>query len=147
MGAIVVQDEMDLQVGRHFALNRIEKAEELLVARAALAAANDFAGRDIEGGKKRGRPMPIIIVRSALWLARLHRQDRLGAIQGLDLLIHAKHDGAGLFWRVEVKPHNFAHLLHKERFDRELEVFLPMGLQPESMPDAFDGLPGKAPPR
>jgi serine/threonine-protein kinase len=57
-------------------------------------------------------------------------QDRLGAIQGLDLtfFIHTKHDGPGLFWRVEVKPHNVAHLLHKERIGGELEVFLPMGL-------------------
>ena len=96
----------------------------------AVAFADDFAGGDIQGGKERGGAVAIVVVGSALRLSGFHRQNRLAAFQSLDLafLIHAKHNGAGLFRRVEVKAHDVAHLFHKERIAGELESLFPVRL-------------------
>ena len=89
--------------------------------------------------------MAIVVVGSALGLSGFHRQNGLAALQSLHLtfLIHAKHNGAGLFRRVEVKAHDVAHLFHKERIAGELEGLFPVRLEAEGLPDAFDGVMGK----
>ena len=90
--------------------------------------------------------MSIIIVRAPRGLSGLHRQHGLGTVQGLDLafFIHAKPDGPGWFGWVEIETHDVAHLLHAEWISRELEVFLPVGLEAKGVPDALDGFTGKA---
>ena len=89
--------------------------------------------------------MAIVVVGSALGLSGFHRQNGLAAFQSLHLafLIHAKHNGAGLFRRVEVKAHDVAHLFHKERIAGEFEALFPVGLKTEGLPDAFDRVMGK----
>ena len=88
-----------------------------------------------------------MIVRAPLWLARLHRQDGLGAVPGLDLafFLPTKHAGPGLFGRVEGKPDDGAHFLHEERVGGELEVFLPVGLEAAGLPDTLGRFAGKTP--
>ena len=75
--------------------------------------------------------MAIVVVGSALGLSGFHRQNGLAAFQSLHsaLLIHAKHNGAGLFRRVEVKAHDVAHLFHKERITGEFEALFPVRLK------------------
>ena len=75
--------------------------------------------------------MAIVVVGSALGLSGFHRQNRLAAFQSLHLtfLIHAKHNGMGLFRWVEVKAHDVAHLFHKEGIAGELEVLFPVRLE------------------
>ena len=53
-----------------------------------------LAGLHVEGRKQRGRPMPPVVVRATLDLARAHRQHRLRAVQRLNLglLVDTKHD-------------------------------------------------------
>ena len=82
----------------------------------AVAFADDFARGDIQGGKERGGAVAIVVVGSALGLSGFHRQNRLAAFQSLHLtfLIHAKHNGMGLFRWVEVKAHDVAHLSTKK---------------------------------
>src|SRR5450756_2786673 len=50
---------------------------------------------DVEGGKQGGRAMALVIVGHSSWPALLHREARLGAVQGLDLrfLVEGEHDG------------------------------------------------------
>src|SRR5713226_3544115 len=75
------------------------------------------------------------IVGAALDLAWSHRQNRLHAIERLNLrlLVRAQHQSA--VRRVEIEPHNIAHLLHQVRIGREFEGFAAMRTQPESAPD------------
>ena len=49
VGAVVVDDEVDVQVRRHAGVDVPEEAQELLVAVTRLALGEDLAGGDIEG--------------------------------------------------------------------------------------------------
>jgi hypothetical protein len=67
-------------------------------------------------------------------LARSQRQQRLGAIQrlNLQLLIDTEHEG---FVRgVQVQPDDVADFVDEERVLRQLERFDPMGLEREGAP-------------
>ena len=97
MGSIVVEDHMDRLVGRHLALDSIEKADEFLVPVALHAASDDLAVQDVEGGEQGGGAMALVVVGHGGAASLLHRQAGLGAIEGLDLalLVEAEHDGVG----------------------------------------------------
>ena len=84
------------------------------------------------------RAVPRVVVGAALDLARAHRQQRLGAVERLDLrlLVHAEHQRV-LGW-AHVEPDDVAHLLDEERVRRELEGLAPMRLQAEGAPDTVD---------
>ena len=88
--------------------------------------------------------MPLIIVGPPLGLAGSQRQQRLRAIERLDLtlLIDAQHDGA--VGRVQIETDDVAHLLDKGRVARQLEGFAAMRLQTKSAPDPTDGRYRKA---
>ncbi len=62
-----------------------------------VAFADDEPRGDIERGKQRSRAMPHIAVRAPFRYARHHRQDRLLAIECLNLtfLIDAEDKGSG----------------------------------------------------
>src|SRR6516162_7901603 len=69
-------------------------------------------------------------------LTGTHRQQRLGAVECLNLrfLVDAQHQGA-VGW-VEVEPDDVAHLVDKPRVSRQLEGFEAVRLQSKGPPDA-----------
>src|SRR5690606_31848962 len=75
---------------------------------------------------------------------RAHRQQRLRAIERLNLefLIDAEDDGT--LGRRQVEADNIAHLLHEQRIGRELEGFDAMRLQAEGAPDSMHRRRGMA---
>lgn len=77
------------------------------------ALADDLADLYVEGGEERERAMPLVVVGAALGLAGAHWQQRLGAIERLDLalLVDAQHHRA--VRRVEIEPNDVAHPLHR----------------------------------
>ena len=99
---------------------------------------DDLAGGDVERCKERGRAVARIVVRAPLGDAGGQRQQRLCAIERLDLalLVHAQHHR--LHRRVEVQADDVAHLLDEQRIAGKLERLLPMRLQTERAPDARD---------
>ncbi len=82
--------------------------------------------------------MPLVIVTPALGLSRLHWQDRLGAIQRLNLafFVHTQYQRV-IRW-VHVKPYDVAHFLHQQGIAGELKGLAAMGLQSEGPPNAAD---------
>jgi len=78
---------MDIEVGRHRVVNRVEKAQKLSTAMPAMTLANDAPGRDIQRGKQRRGPVPDVVMGPALRLPRAHRQQRRGAIERLNLAL------------------------------------------------------------
>ena len=50
-------------------------------------ASDDCAVEDVEGGEQRRRAMTLVVVGHCPGPTRLHRQARLGAIEGLDLAL------------------------------------------------------------
>ena len=56
------------------------------------------------------------------------RQRQLGAVQGLDLVfVHAQNER--LQWRIQIQPHDVAHLVHEHRVAGQPRSLLAMGLQ------------------
>src|SRR5260370_15204150 len=52
----------------------------------------------------------------------------------LALFIHAQN--YGVFRRIQVQPYNIPYFLYEKWIRRELEMFLPVGLQSKGVPDA-----------
>src|SRR5258705_12376990 len=99
VGGVVIHDDMDIETFRNLSIDLFEELQELDCPVALVAFADDEPRGDIECSKQRGRTMPHIAVRATFRYARHHRQDRLLAIEGLNLtfLIDAE-DQASVRW-------------------------------------------------
>lgn len=90
VGGIIVENDMDRLACRNLRINGVEEADELLMAMALHVLANDGSVEHVEGCKKRGRAVPLVVVGHGAQLPLFHGQSGLGAVEGLDLgfLIH-----------------------------------------------------------
>jgi len=111
---------------------------------AFVAFADDEPRGDIECSKQRGRTMPHIAVRAPFRNTRHHRQDRLLAIECLDLafLIDAENKGS-VRWG-QIKADDVAYLVDEQRIARQLECLAAVRLQAERRPHSADRGVGKA---
>lgn len=73
VGRMVVDDGVDYFPCRDLLLNRVEEANELLVAMALHVAADDGAVEDVKGGEQRGGTVTFVVVGHRAGTARLHR--------------------------------------------------------------------------
>ncbi len=121
VGAMVVHDEMDIEVGGDSCIDGIEELPELNRAVLAVAVANNLARGHVQGSEERSRPMAHVVVRTSLNLARAHRQQGLCSVERLDLGLLINAEDERPFRRVEVEANDVAYLLDKERVSRELE--------------------------
>ena len=112
---------MNVEIGRHGLLDLREEVAEFDRTVTLVAAADDPAGGNVQGGEQGGRAVPRVIMAAPLGLPRSHRQQRLGAIERLDLrlLIDAQHQG--MVGRIELEPDDVAHLGDKQRVSGQLE--------------------------
>ena len=137
---VVVQDHADLDPGLagQLRVQIVEEVEELLVAVPAVASANHLAGGYVQRREQRGHPVTDVVVRGPLTLAGRHRQQRPGAVQGLDLalLVDAQDDRP--LRQAHVEPDDGADLLDEVGIGRLLEGFAPVRLQAEGPPDPPD---------
>src|SRR5271168_5094774 len=62
VGGVIVEDHVDHLSGGDFGLDRVEKADELLMAMTLHAASDDGALQDVERREQRGRPVADVIV-------------------------------------------------------------------------------------
>ena len=88
--------------------------------------------------------MAAIVVRHPVHVTRPQRQERLGALKGLDLalLVHTQHQG--LVGRVQIQAHDVAHLLDEEGVVGDLKAPLTVRLEAEDLPDSLHGGLGDA---
>ena len=87
VSGVVVHDDVDVQPLRDTPVDLLQEVEELPGPVAPVALADDAARGDIEGCEQRGRAVTLVVVCAALRHARQHRQDRLCAIECLDLAL------------------------------------------------------------
>src|SRR4029453_3272774 len=87
MRGVIVEDHVDHLAGRHLALDRVQEADELLVAVARHAAADHPAVEDVERGEQGGGAVALVVVRPGAGFAGLQWQAGLGAIECLDLAL------------------------------------------------------------
>ena len=137
VGAVVVADQVDL-FAPVLSVEDLEEGQELLMRVLTEAALGDLAGGDLQSRKETGGSVPNVVVSHPCGKARAHRQDRLRAIQRLDLrlLVDAEHQR--LLRRVQIEPDDVGHLSIEVRIRAELEGFHSMRLQPVLLPDAVD---------
>ena len=87
--------------------------------------------------------MPDVVVGDSFDIAEPHGQDRLGAIQRLNLRLLIDGQDYGVVGWVEVKADNIAYLFDEEWIGGELEALAAVRLQGEELKDAMDGGLGK----
>ena len=73
VGRIVVDDGVDHFSHRDLLLDRVEEADELLMAMALHVAADDGAVEDVKGSEQRGGAVTFVVVGHRAGTARLHR--------------------------------------------------------------------------
>src|SRR5947209_4226190 len=138
MSAIVVEDEMNIQCGWHFGINLVEELTELKRTVPTMKLTDDFASLGVEGSKQRGRAIARVIMSPAFGLTGAHGQNRLRAIQRLNLrfLVHTQNQS--FIRRIKVKPHHIADLLDKQGILRKFKSLAAVWSQSKSAPHAMD---------
>ena len=123
--------------GRDGLLDGVEEADELLMAMALHASADDLAVEHVEGGEQRRRAVALVVVRHGAGSAALHGQAGLRAVERLDLalLVDGQHHRVGR--RIDVEPDDVADLGREGWVVRELEGADAMRLKPVRAPDAL----------
>ena len=134
----IVEDDVDVERGLDGRFDLAQKGDEILRPMLGLASGDHLAGRDVERGEQIQSPMAHVVVSPSLGLAEVHRQDRLRALQRLDLRLLVHREDHGIRRRSHVQAHHVPDLLHELRIRRELETLRTMRLQPECPPDASD---------
>jgi len=84
VGGVVVHHQVQL-LGGIGQRDVLEEAQELLMAVTVLADPGDLAGGNLQRGEQGRGAVADIVMGAAFGAARLHRQHRLSAVQGLDL--------------------------------------------------------------
>ena len=85
VGGVVVQDQMYRKVFGHFAIDRAEELQELLVPVPGQALPDHRPGEHVDRGEQRGGAVAFVVVGHGARAALLHRQRRLSAVQRLHL--------------------------------------------------------------
>src|SRR5258705_6526658 len=121
VSGIVVDDRMDgLSLG-NLRVDLIEEADELLMSMVLHVAADDGAIENIERGEQCGGAVALVIVRHRPGATRLHRQPRLGAVEGLDLALLVDREDDRVGGRVDIETDHILELLGEPRIVRQLE--------------------------
>jgi len=138
VGGVAVENEVDVQVGGHFTVDRLQEPLELDGAVAGVQGADEVPRGDIQGGEQAGGAVALIVVRRPRGGPGQQRKDGSRTVKRLDLalLIHTEDQRA--LRGVEIEPHHVAHLLHEEGVLGELEVLDAVGLQSKGPPDPGD---------
>jgi hypothetical protein len=103
VGGIIVDDGVDHFSRRDLLLDRIEEADELLVAMTLHVAADDGSIKGVEGCEQRGSAVTFVVVRHRSGAARFHRQPRLGPVERLDLALLVDREDDRMGGRIDVE--------------------------------------------
>src|SRR5205823_3259115 len=85
--AIVVQNQMELQLFWKLLIQSAQEPQELLVAMSREALANDLALENFQRRKQRRSPVAHVIMSESAATAFVEWQTRLSAVQGLNLAL------------------------------------------------------------
>ena len=121
MSGIVVDDGVDGLSLRHLRLDALEEADELLMAMAFHVVSDHGAVEDVKGGEQGRGAVTFIVVCHGPGAARLHRQTRLGTVEGLDLALFIDRKDDRMGGRVDIEPDNVLELFSELRIIRQLE--------------------------
>lgn len=137
MGRVTVEDGVDDLALRRGALDRGEKADELLMPMLLHAAADDGSVQNIERGEQGGRAVSLVVVGHGPAFSGFERQAGLCTLERLDmaLLVDGDHDGVSR--RVHIEADDILDLLGKLWIGRPLEGSDAMRLEAMLLPEAL----------
>ncbi len=99
------------------------------------AARQDFAGRDIERRKEIERAISDVIVRPPFRRADVHRQDRLGPLERLDLRLFVEGEHHRVVRRVHIQSDDISDFIHELGVGRDLEGARHVRFEAKGAPD------------
>lgn len=102
--AIVIEDEVDLQIGWHFLLALVKELNEFLPMMTWQTASDDLPVQDVASRKKCVRPIPLVVVGLAFG------QQGSDPVQGLNLAFFVHTKDLGTIGRLQVQTHDITHL-------------------------------------
>jgi len=119
--SVVVDDQMQVQIEWCLDVDQLQETNELLMAMPRHAIANDGAIEHVQCSEQSRRAIAFVVVRLAGRNSRPEWQERLSAVEGLDLtfLVDAEHQGF-VGW-VQIKPHHVVEFLDEVLVAAELE--------------------------
>ena len=136
MGAVIVQNEMNIQGLGHRLIDPIEELTKLYRPMTTAKFADNSAALNFKRGKQRSGPVTSIVMAASFDLTRPHRKHRLRAVQSLNLRLFVNTQNEGLGGRVEVQSDDIANLLDEKRVLGKFEGFASVGSQSKSPPNA-----------
>ncbi len=136
---VVVQDHVDDLTRRDVPLQRIEKADKLLMPVAGHVLAEDLASKRVERRKQRRRSVAFVIMRHGGGAALFHWQSRLRTVERLYLRLFVDAQHHGVRRRADIETDNVMKLLNKGRILRELELPPAMRREPMGFPNPLNG--------
>ena len=84
---VVVENEVQFQIGVDPPLDTADEAEELLMAVPGETLVNDLAGGHVECSEEGRGAVPLVVVSHRPGASLLQGETRLGPVQGLDLTL------------------------------------------------------------
>jgi hypothetical protein len=100
---VIVDDEVQIRLGRGFAVDPVEEADEFLMPMAAHALTDDLALQHVERGEQRRRAIALVVMGHCPASATLHRQPRLGPVERLDLRLLIDRQYERIFGRIDIE--------------------------------------------
>jgi len=112
----------------------VQKADELLMAMALHALADDLALEDIERREQGGDAMALVIMGYGASAPLLHRQTRLGTIKRLNLALLVNRQDNGVAGRIDIEADDLVQFGRKLGIVGQLELAHPVRLEAMSTP-------------
>ena len=134
VGGVVIDDDMDRLFPGYSGLDDVQKPNELLMAMALHALANNLALKDVERREQRGDTMALVIMGHSTSAPLLHRQARLGAIKRLNLALLIDRQDNGVVGRINVETDDLVQFGSKLRIVGQFELTYPVRLEAMSTP-------------
>src|SRR5258707_13484661 len=103
---------MNLELLRDRLVNGVKELAKFQAPMTPMTLADDCAGFHVECGEQRGGAIAKIVRGAALSLAGPHRQNRLHAIERLDLRLLVRAQNQSAVRRVVTEPPKIPHLFH-----------------------------------
>jgi hypothetical protein len=109
------------------------------MAMAFFALRQDFPALDIQCSEERSRAVALVIVGYSLDITQSHRQERLAALQRLNLALLVNREDERLIGGVKVESDDVSDLFNEERIGRELEILRSVRLNTKEREIALHG--------
>ncbi len=108
VGAVVIHDQMDIQVLGHVRFDVAQGTGKFLMAMARLALRNHRTIQYIQGRKQRRGTVTFVIVGDTFDVSQSRRQHRLSSFQGLTLAFFVHRQNQSVGRRIQVQPRSFS---------------------------------------